>query len=242
MHLLIDRDNLTVLYKHPKLSAIDNVRHIECQQSCAIVDYRDGCFGTLTDLELRLLYKNLCGESFHGYARYHLEATLVKMADALEVSAINEVEAMLQAMSISDDDDEFYKYVPGSAEPLKVNVLFRATALKTAPLVLPLPPAPQAQQTPTPQAAALFAAYEAQKLAKDVPRESRASNPSTYVPPKGGSKTGRVWEIAEPIYEAASKPLDWKELRKQIVSACEAEGINGSTASVQYGKWKQTKI
>lgn len=239
MHVLIDREQMLVLYKHPKLSVLDNVRHIECPQSCAIVPYQDH-FGDLTDLELRLLYRNLCGQSFQGYARHHLEATLKMMCEALPESPINEYEALLQAMTIDMEDEDYYRYAPGSTEPSKQNVLFRAPAKQTQAIVIPCPPAP-APLPQSPENKAHMAAYEAQKLARSVPREPRQSNPSTYVPPKGGSKTGRVWEIAEPIYEAAPKPVDWKALRKQIVAACEAEGINSSTASVQYGKWKQTK-
>jgi hypothetical protein len=240
MYLLIDREFMTALYKHPKMLVLDNLRHIECQQTCAIIPYKEN-FGTLTDLELRLLYKNMCGESFSGYYRHHLEATLVKMCDELEISVINEWEVVLQAMLIPDNDDEYYRYAPGCAEPSMQNFLFRAQALKTARVCLPLTPAEKPRQTPTPQFAAMLAGYEAQKLARGAPREARQSNPSTYVPPKGGSKTGRVWQIAEPIYEKAQDKNNWKAIRKDIISACIAEGINESTASVQFGKWRKTK-
>lgn len=244
MYILIDTELFKVLYKHPHFRTIDNLRHIECQQKCLItkLEGTDTIFGTLTDLELRMLHRNLCGQSFAGISRPHLEGTVAKMCEALPVSDVDPIEAELQALSIQEGDDEFYRYVRGGVEPAKQQALFRATALCTAQQVIPYIP-PKITQ-PSAGFLALQAQYNAHKLQREAhtPREPRSSSPSTYEPPKGGSKTGRVWEIAEPIYQAAADKSNWKELRRLIVEACENEGINSSTASVQYGKWKQTKI
>jgi hypothetical protein len=243
MHILIDREDLCLLYKHPNFSVIDNLRHIECQKKCVITDLqgKDTVFGDMTDLELRLLHRNLCGQSFSGYSRPHLIATVAAMCDAAPIADVNPLEVELQAMQIDMDDDAEYRYAPGCATASEQQYLNRLQAFKTSPLVLPLIPPEKPLAAPSPQYLALLAAHAAH-AAPSAPREARESNPSTYVPPKGGSKTGRVWEIAEPIWAAAAKPENWKEIRKAIVEACEAEGINGSTASVQYGKWKQTKL
>ena len=66
-----------------------------------------------------------------------------------------------------------------------------------------------------------------------VPREPGAA-------PAAGSKTGKVWELADRVQTAQPK-LAAKELRAAVIKACLAEGINKSTASVQYGKWKTSK-
>jgi len=50
--------------------------------------------------------------------------------------------------------------------------------------------------------------------------------------PKAGSKTGRVWEIAD------SQGTE-NAVRKTVMDLCVAEGINASTASTQYGKWRK---
>lgn len=55
--------------------------------------------------------------------------------------------------------------------------------------------------------------------------------------PKGGT-TARVWEVANEIY-GQKTGWDIKELRSSIIAACEAEGINSSTAGTQYSKWKR---
>jgi hypothetical protein len=49
-----------------------------------------------------------------------------------------------------------------------------------------------------------------------------------------------VWQIADECY--AEHPILDKVLRKMVADACEAEGINSSTMSVQHSKWKQTKL
>lgn len=55
--------------------------------------------------------------------------------------------------------------------------------------------------------------------------------------PKAGSTTGRVWDICD-VAIAKGTPTDWKAFKKQILATGVAEGINESTMSVQFGKWK----
>ena len=56
--------------------------------------------------------------------------------------------------------------------------------------------------------------------------------------PKATSTSGQVWEIADRLFvEAGNQIPD----RKATMVACEAAGINGSTASTQFGKWKASK-
>ena len=50
--------------------------------------------------------------------------------------------------------------------------------------------------------------------------------------PKAGTATGKVWEIADSMPEAD---------RAEVIAACEAEGINASTAKTQYGKWRKAQ-
>src|SRR5690606_24827302 len=125
---------------HPSLRMLDNLRHIECQQAVIITGYQDGVFGDLTDLEVRMLYRNMCGQSFEGFARWHLEATLIAMCDAIPVCAYNSIEVSTQAHCVQEDDEDFYKFVPGAFAPAVQNVLFRAAALQTQGVTLPYTP------------------------------------------------------------------------------------------------------
>ena len=132
------------------------------------------------------------------------------------------------------DNNDFYRYVRGSKSPSKQELLFKPQAL-TAPAnaLATLPAAPvQAQQVaPLPYV----------QGASAVPTQPRALSSAPSTAPAVGSKTGRVWDIANNLYEQAAVPVDFKTLRRAIISACEAIGTNENTASVQYSKWRKTK-
>jgi dTDP-4-dehydrorhamnose 3,5-epimerase-like enzyme len=49
---------------------------------------------------------------------------------------------------------------------------------------------------------------------------------------------GKVWDIADEISKTIT---DAKALRKSVIDRCVQEGINQSTASVQFGKWKNSQ-
>jgi len=53
--------------------------------------------------------------------------------------------------------------------------------------------------------------------------------------PKTGTKTGRVWEIAD----AQSNEAGEAAKRKPVLDAAIAEGINAATAATQYGRWRK---
>ena len=62
---------------------------------------------------------------------------------------------------------------------------------------------------------------------------------SADVAPKKTSTCGYVWDICAK-HKAATPAADDKTLRAAIMAECEHEGINKSTAAVQYGKWKSS--
>lgn len=53
--------------------------------------------------------------------------------------------------------------------------------------------------------------------------------------PAEGSTTRKVWDMADQLYKASGEV----PTRGQVMEACEQDGINPSTASTQYGKWKK---
>lgn len=69
-------------------------------------------------------------------------------------------------------------------------------------------------------------------------RSGGGAGGSTGGPPKGGT-TARVWEIASNLLAEKVGEVDVKELRKAVIDACVAEGINQSTAGTQWSKWKK---
>jgi hypothetical protein len=55
------------------------------------------------------------------------------------------------------------------------------------------------------------------------------------VRPCFGTKTARVWEVADSISTNLSAPVP----RAELLAAVASEGINASTAATQYGKWRK---
>jgi hypothetical protein len=228
MYVLIDRERMAITHRHLRKDAIANVAHIEMAHSATIIcdemDYVT--FESFTDLELNKLLVNMCGQKYASIDRYGLVQMVRHVCFSLYPSVIDGFEAAKQAMSIPMDDNGFYKYQPGADVPTPLDDLYAVKPLTgTANPNLVLPPAPVFNTPP---------AQRTQAATAPVKRAPATNNDA----PKHGSKTGRVWEIADSIYKPGN---DLKSIRGAIIAACEAEGINSSTASVQYSKWKQTK-
>lgn len=69
-------------------------------------------------------------------------------------------------------------------------------------------------------------------LPRDMPGEEKKTPDKPITSPsrpRDGSKTARVWELADELGDRAA-----------VISACTNEGINPSTAATQYAKWKRS--
>lgn len=55
------------------------------------------------------------------------------------------------------------------------------------------------------------------------------------VRPAAGTATGNVWAIADHLSTQSGEPAT----RKDVLAACETDGINKSTATTQYGRWRK---
>lgn len=53
--------------------------------------------------------------------------------------------------------------------------------------------------------------------------------------PKAGTKTARVWDIADEISAAQGSPAR----RKSVIEKALAEDMNAATAATQYGRWRK---
>lgn len=52
--------------------------------------------------------------------------------------------------------------------------------------------------------------------------------------PRGGTKGGRVWEIADMLSEQGDEPIP----RGPVMAACKAEGLTHNTIGTQYQRWR----
>ena len=51
--------------------------------------------------------------------------------------------------------------------------------------------------------------------------------------PRSGTKTRRIWDIADEITARTGRPA----LRQEVINAAQKEGLNPNTARTQYGRW-----
>ena len=244
MYLLIDRDKMCVRHRHPQLSVLLNMAHIEVSHCATFITPEEFPvnFDSLTDLELKLLYQNMCGQKYTAYPnKESLISAVMQLCRLLPESKINGFEASLQSASISEANAGFYKYAPGCANASAQQELYTPAALVTGAALIPVhTPTISARAAPTPVAVYANPITTQAVAAPYVAAKSSAPATATSAPKSG--KTARVWEIAEGILEQyPARPTDWKLIRKLVVEACEAEGINGSTAGVQYSKFKVSK-
>lgn len=69
---------------------------------------------------------------------------------------------------------------------------------------------------------------------KEAPKKEKAPNQNGVTMPQKGV-TARVWEIADYYSKETGAPAE----RADVLAACENEGINPSTATTQYGRWRR---
>lgn len=85
------------------------------------------------------------------------------------------------------------------------------------------------------QTSATITTFLAQLLVTEVPELTRVETGAfSYPRPGAGTKTGRVWEIADRILKQTGE-VD----REAVIKACMLEGININTASTQYSHWRK---
>lgn len=147
MYVIVDRENLVFLHKHPRHDIIQDLRHIEVSHWKSITFPVDGSPKMLnfTDLELVLLYQNATGEKLHtGFSRLQLQQLVLDVAKQLPCSDVVPWEVTLQANSIPGDSEGFYRYVKGSTKPAKLEQLFVPPPLRSTGGAVPAANAPKA--------------------------------------------------------------------------------------------------
>lgn len=233
MNVSIDLAQMCIVHKHARRDTVRQLAsmelpHVPVRVVSADLDELE-CF---TDFELLKLYRNITGSNHTGYFRPQLLAVVVDAIQRMPDSPVNHLECTVQYGRVPADDKRPYRYVAGGLQPRPVDELFKPDALRCARDVdaekraiaapRPVPATPVAPPVPEPQG-------------DPLPRAART--PSNGVPerPRSGGATGRVWDIADKLRGTVPDA----ELRKAVIAACTADGINGSTASVQFGNWRK---
>lgn len=230
------------MYKHPDQAALMNLANIEIPSAPIVVMSATDpdSYGRFTDYELKVLFNNICGMRHDGFNRNVLIQSVVRLVGMLSETQLRASEVDAQLSCIKVPGEECYKYIYGSIAPAEQPDLFRPNALVSVPGHAPadkkyfVRPENKLHKLVDKVGVNPFLPPEAVPTPRDpnAPREVSAR-------PKEGSTTARVWEISDACY--VQHPHCDKQLRALVAAECEKQGINGSTMSVQFSKWKHSK-
>lgn len=243
MYILINLDKMCIGYKHSNSTILSNLMHIEFPHCSAIVMPADmeECYNRFSELEMKLLYTNMCGQKFEGHGKQNIIRNVIALCELVPESVVDGFEVATQAASILRTDMNYYSYAPGCKVPKLHQDLFTPKALVTVGVYVPTQytaPSPQTAPATAPQAAA-------------APKAPPASAPRNHTPapsakvPAGGSITDQIFAKAEEMWNATDKsvnPIVLKALRKKIVEALVASGVNENSAGKGTLMWQKTKI
>lgn len=138
MFILVDRARMGFCYRHPSMSTLFNLAHIELSESPVLVFQEEDFAGELlSDLELKLLYRNTTdGEITPDMGRLTLVRALKDVLEKLPICDANSDETVAQAACISDQDEDVYLYVKGSNKPRVQPDEFRPPLLKAGDVAI----------------------------------------------------------------------------------------------------------
>ena len=252
MYVSIDMDNLVFLHKHADHEVVSAISWMEIgvHRSTRVTATDKARFlKTLTDLELKMLYKNTTGAQLAGddpvTLRYQL-ASAVKLLSSTRAVR----EEVLAQLALVDDRvhaGETFKYAYGARTPAQPQELF---PLRGRPL--------SADEL---RNAADWARSDLPKLTANAPTgpwPERAEPQDDEVPPappqddappappvvkkaKRVSATPLIRAAADKAWDAAGRPTDpdlLEQLIKQVQPGLEADrGMHPTTCRIQLRKW-----
>lgn len=230
MFVTLDREAMRVIHAHPDYRVASGLATIELSPvACAVLDAGDpACWGRYTDLELKLVYRNTCGQELLGYMRADHITRVCAVVQALPALDVNAYEVRMQSLAIGEGAGR-YRYARGTTIPQLMTELFAPVPLTGSAPVLAASTAPAAPTGPD--------------------RAATATTPSAATPkaPRpAGSVTSTIHEVADQLWEKKGKPHDARtvlELRKHIMDVLEADhGIKRSTSSSTLGAWQKARL
>lgn len=223
MFVSIDMQTLDILHKHPKISVLFNLAHIEIPKSFVKITDTVAAVRGLTELEKKMMVRKYAPESLH---ESH-EEVLCGYIDAMPIVDVDEEEVKLQASVIRPTDNHAYKYVKGAI-------------LKRKQPAAPPPLTPQAQNTTAPTLT---------PTAQQTPAITQIEQSEQYLQmtlkTRSSGVRDAIWDKADEMWEAAGKPTDLTtvlKLRKEIMNVLEEDGIKRNSASNELGKWQKQRL
>lgn len=262
MHVLIDTTHCRVLARHRSYLALAALHYIQFANVDAVI-FSEGTSRPWSQFDANQLLDLLA--SFQGRDLgphcYPYNEVILHVRTELEranwlICPFDAELLVKQANALAPDDSKPAKFNPDGELPIAVkkwtcepqtkrprreSSYATSFANQDASLPTSAPAAPSAPKPPRTRRSSAPRAPKAPGTPTKPPREPRVPR-APGAAPAAGSKTGKVWELADKALAACKGKLgDAKAFRAGVIAMCDKEGINKSTASVQFGKWKASK-
>ena len=234
MMISVDLDNMRIVHAHQDPQVISDLAHIELSHvSVRNMDaHNDKAWDKFTDLELKLLYRNTCGQELAGYSKaHHIQQVKAAALAAPETDCVA-FEVRVQALGIKLNDGRRYRYVKGAHLAAPVPDLFQPDGVQVRNPPTIAPAAPQAGPTGPDRTPAATSA--------PAPAAKAPSAPRTV-----GGVAKVVFDAADAAWEAAGCPRQPQavlKLRKDVMDKLEQQGIKRTTASSTLGAWQKARL
>lgn len=187
MYLLINLQHMQVLHAHHDVNTVANLAVIECGEDAYTIAAFDNIRSlyTWTEMELRSLYRNLCGQETKQVGN-NLRALVVEALSRVAPSDVNRYEADKQADFCEGKTfKDPVRYVRGANKPSVGQVLFKQC------------------EPATDESAAVLAGKNMVPRVKVVAEPTAAPAPSNAV---GGAKPWASTPATAPSGPAGAKP------------------------------------
>lgn len=251
MKVSIDMQNMTFMHKHSNTRVVANLAYLECRHGAYMITDTDAkSFLQLTDMEMKMLYRNTTGGEVY-FLGASLRAIISELVDRMPESDVNPYELDIQANLAPQGDPNGYKYVKGSFKPTVVTELFppKLIAIKSdnEPLIA-------AQRRARYLDSNSSAAPRVAVAPHVTPRTPVPGNPKPAVAAlQGPAPTSRqggvkeiIWREADILWQKAGSPKDISiilKLRKEIMEHLEKNfSVKRNTSSNELGNWQKNKL
>lgn len=240
MYIAINRERMVLLHKHSDINVLADLVWLE-----SIDDYTIDPIDTVkwlrgyTDLELKLLYRNISGND-HSVTRSQLLQIIDDIVARVTPTPVNkgELERQCDYVQRCTDTEARWLYVHGASRPAQKSELFNPACRRAADVPLELNSAKSGKLPALTRKPEPFVAPTASDRAA-VTTNAQASGP------KRGTAKAVIWEVADKMWEDAGSPTDKAKvlvLRKQIMKTLEnEEAIKNASSSSELGQWHKKR-
>lgn len=245
MYVVIDRDRMCFLYKHPNPWLLADLILIECPDASIEIQPCDGpnFLSEFTDLELKLLYNHTTGAEQKHYGA-NLRAVLTELVYRMDLFDGIDTEVAAQAQWCDEaKSDESFVYVKKSNRPCKADPGQQPAPIKVPVFAKEVEIAKMGRNA----AAALYGTAPRATVAPiTAPASAALRTARAPSAPRAGGVREVIWKVADQLWEAAGKPIDKSQilvLRKEMMRVLEEEHqVKRTSSSNELGNWQKARI